>query len=128
MLLRMEKTGHPVYVKLPQTVLDALEAIPEDVRTPYYFWSGTSTLRSACRNANRFLERLGEAAQVAGARPHRFRDTFAVNLLLSGASVYTLQKLLGHKSVLTTERAYAPWVREMQGQLDAATEKLVFAV
>jgi integrase len=35
--------------------------------------------------------------------------------------------LLGHTSIKTTEKHYAPWVRDFQRQLDAATAKLKFA-
>lgn len=35
-------------------------------------------------------------------------------------------RLLGHTSIRTTEKHYAPWVESMQQRLDAATAKLDF--
>jgi site-specific recombinase XerD len=56
---------------------------------------------------------------VAG-HPHRFRDTFSVGLLEKGEDLRTVLLLLGHKSIKTTERHYAPYVRSFQAILDAA--------
>ncbi len=56
---------------------------------------------------------LGLRAGVLRAHPHRFRDTFAVDLLLKGASPYDVAKLLGD-TVDTVERHYAPFVRELR--------------
>jgi integrase/recombinase XerD len=47
---------------------------------------------------------LFELAKVEGAHPHRFRDTFAVELLLSGVPIERVSVLLGHQSVRITER------------------------
>ena len=41
---------------------------------------------------------------VASCHPHRFRDTFAVSLLLKGVSLDSVSKLLGHSSIKITER------------------------
>ena len=51
---------------------------------------------------------FAKAKQRAGiAKPggmHLLRHTFATNLLHAGVDVYTLQRLLGHRSLRTTER------------------------
>jgi len=56
---------------------------------------------------------LGRRAGVLDAHPHRFRDTFAVDLLTRGASPYDVAKLLGD-TVETIEKHYAPFVRELR--------------
>jgi integrase len=56
---------------------------------------------------------LGRRAGVLEAHPHRFRDTFAVDLLSRGASPYDVAKLLGD-TVDTVEKHYAPFVRELR--------------
>jgi integrase len=56
---------------------------------------------------------LGRRAGVLDAHPHRFRDTFAVDLLSRGASPYDVAKLLGD-TVDTVEKHYAPFVRELR--------------
>jgi len=50
---------------------------------------------------------------------HRFRDAFAVQLLLEGVPMERVSVLLGHSSIRVTERHYAPWVRARQEQLEA---------
>ena len=39
---------------------------------------------------------------------HDLRRTFGYNLIKQGKPIYEVSKLLGHSSVITTERYYAP--------------------
>ena len=50
------------------------------------------------------VRRLG----IKDARFHDLRRTFGLNLIKQGMSIYKVSKLLGHKSVSTTEQHYAP--------------------
>jgi integrase len=56
---------------------------------------------------------LGRRAGVSNVHPHRFRDTFAVDLLLRGASPYDVAKMLGD-TIETVEKHYMPFVRELR--------------
>lgn len=56
---------------------------------------------------------IGRRAGVPNAHPHRFRDTFAVDMLARGASPYDVAKLLGD-TVDTVEKHYAPFVKELR--------------
>lgn len=52
-----------------------------------------------------------------GQRPphsHMFRDTFAINNILAGMEVLEVSRMLGHSSVLITQRYYLPWILQMQ--------------
>ena len=83
LLLHTEKTGVHVYCVLPELVIQAIDAAPRSSEG-YFFWTGNSTIRSAKGKWQRRLRRLFQIAAVRGGRAHRFRDTFAVELLLAG--------------------------------------------
>jgi integrase len=57
------------------------------------------------------IKALGQRAGVNNAYPHRFRDTFAVDMLLKGATPYEVAQYLGD-AVGTIEKYYASWVKE----------------
>jgi len=50
------------------------------------------------------VRQWGEAAGVAGVSAHRLRHTFATRLINLGVPVTTLQRLLGHRDLGTTQR------------------------
>jgi len=45
---------------------------------------------------------------IGDIRFHDLRRTFGYNLIRQGRPIYEVSKLLGHSSVTTTERHYAP--------------------
>jgi len=124
MLLRIMKTGRKQYSRLGKPATDALAALPAGGE--YFFWNGASALKTAIGLARRTIERVMARAGIAHGHPHRFRDTFSVRLLEKGEQLRTVQLLLGHNSIKTTEKHYAPWVDSFQVTLDAATAKLDF--
>ena len=52
-----------------------------------------------------------------------FRDTFAVEMLLAGVPIEEVSMLLGHASIKTTEKHYAPWVLARQEKLENSVRK-----
>lgn len=117
LFLYTAKTGTPVNTILPDFVLEALEASPK-VTDVHFFWNGTDKLDTIVGSWRKRLAKLFELAEVAKGHAHRFRDTFAVELLLAGVPIERVSVLLGHQSVRITERHYSPWVRARQEQLE----------
>ncbi|MHB8485076.1 MAG: tyrosine-type recombinase/integrase [Candidatus Acidiferrales bacterium] len=118
LFLYTQKTGVPVNTIPPEFVLAALEETPR-VTEKFFFWSGTGKLESIVRSWQTRLRRLFKLANVPNGHAHRFRDTFAVDLLFAGVPIERVSILLGHQSVRITEKHYAPWVRSRQDQLEA---------
>jgi integrase/recombinase XerD len=118
------KTGEPLYIPIPKDVaeelLEALNGNPV-----YVFWNKQKTDSSEYRQATRVGEQIKEVFDAAGVSSkghmisHRLRATFAVDLLTKGVPLEHVSKLLGHKSVTTTEKHYAKWVKGRQDRLDS---------
>lgn len=87
------KTGTPVCVPLPPAVLKALRAIDTN-GNGVFFSTGDAKPETARANWSRYLDALFRLAGIEGGHSHRFRDTFAVELLLAGASIETVSMLL----------------------------------
>ena len=113
--LRRGKSGELVQVDLPEPVVDALEGLPVEGR--HYFWTGKSAPVTAAKLWRRRLGAVAANAKVDNFRSHRLRDTFAVGLLLAGVSMEDVSVLLGHSSIRTTERFYAPWNKSRRDRL-----------
>lgn len=144
--LYTQKTGTHVHCPLPDFVVRELDAIPRKSER-YWFWTGNCKLQTAVtdwqgRLAVLFSDRVSKRksqpkqmelpgmkpikaveskpkAKVQDGHAHRFRDTFAVELLLAGVPLERVSILLGHQSVKITEKHYSPWIRERQEQAEA---------
>jgi integrase len=126
LFLFTQKTGQPVSTVLPPFVLKILDATPK-ASDDRYFWSCKGSLKTAVK---RWQEKVRKVFDLAGVYSgdghlvsHRLRDTFSVELLLSGVPLERVSVLLGHSSVRITERHYNPWVRSRQEQLEADVRK-----
>lgn len=71
---------------------------------------------------SREIRKVFKKAGIKGADIKTLRHTFASHLVMNGADLYTVQKLLGHSSVKTTER-YAHLAPDF---LHTAVDKLKF--
>jgi integrase len=64
---------------------------------------------------------VGKRAGVINARPHRFRDTLAVDMLCKGASPYDVAKTLGD-TIETIEKHYLPFVKALRDRVRGILE------
>jgi len=117
LFLYTSKAGTPVFCPLPPFVIAALEAAREPNRH-FYFWTGTAKKQTATGDWQGKLQDLFRQANIDHGHAHRFRDTFAIELLLAGVPLDRVSILLGHSSIRITERHYSPWVRSRQEQLE----------
>lgn len=118
LMVYTQKTGVPVNSVLPDFVIKCLEATPS-VMGKHLFWAGMGNLEVIVGSWQKRLRKLFRLAGVSGGHAHRFRDTFAVELLLSGVPLERVSILLGHQSVRVTERYYAAWTDSRQRQVEA---------
>lgn len=116
--LYTQKTGTLVYIPLPEFVVKELESIPP-MSDAYWFWSGNGKLATQVADWQGRLQRLEDFTDVPNIHAHRFRDTFAVELLLASVPIERVAVLLGHASIKVTEKHYAPWIRARQEQAEA---------
>lgn len=70
------------------------------------------------------LSSVFKAANAQNGHSHCFRDTIAVSLLASGASMPDVSVLSAHRSIQITQKHYAPWDRMRQDALDRALAKV----
>lgn len=113
--MRRAKSGELVICELPWPVAGELANWGQDQR--HFFWTGRSNPGTVSNYWRQRLAQIAEKAGVHDFRTHRLRDTFAVELLLADVSIEDVSVLLGHSSVQTTERYYAPWDRSRRDRL-----------
>jgi integrase/recombinase XerD len=118
-LRRRIKTGVLVNNKIPTAIAVELLTVPNS-NPKYFFWSGKGTEKSIAGKFSNDLKEVFIKAGIADGHPHRFRDTAAVELLKLNVDIRKVSKFLGHKSVTTTERYYAPWNKAQQDIMDDA--------
>jgi site-specific recombinase XerD len=121
------KTNAEVFIPLPPAVAKMLRAHVND-HPDYFFWNpGRMKKTSIICQFGDWLRLVFDKAGVRHGQQqmlsHRFRHTFAVELLLAGVRIEQVSKLLGHTTVRTTERYYSAWVQERQKKLEAEVKQ-----
>jgi integrase/recombinase XerD len=115
------KTGTHISVPIPTHV--AKEVLAACDHPVYLLWQNTKdgTGRQAGHSTSIAISKIFERAGLntgGHMKSHRLRDTFAVDLLRHGVPIEDVSKMLGHRSIATTEKHYSPWVQARQDRLD----------
>lgn len=125
--LTTQKTGmrieNRVIPDLVAAELASLSADREDFKKEFFFWpKSISNLRSLISTweiyfgkLNSFLNLRDDLGERILFHSHLLRHTFAVQHLLQGMPLDEVSRLLTHENIATTERYYAPWVKERLG-------------
>src|SRR6266511_712155 len=93
--LTKTKNNEPRILPINAQLADVLRRIPRHVESPYVFCDRDG--RSYDRVDNGF-RRAGKRAGIVDVRFHDLRHTFASQLIMRGANLRSVQKLLGHKT------------------------------
>jgi integrase len=103
-------------------VSERLRVLPND-HPDYFFWNPIRTKKTSI--VCEFAVLLRKVFDKAGVRhskeemlSHRFRHTFAVEMLLAGVPIERVSILLGHRTQRTTEKYYSAWVKERKQRLE----------
>jgi integrase/recombinase XerD len=108
---KMQKSRYTHTVRVPlddnRKLLADLRALPaSDEKDQYFFYDGFSEMMSVTEHWRHQMRIVFARAGVVGGHPHRFRDTFAMNLRRRGVAIDVISQLLGHRDVRVTQRAY----------------------
>lgn len=121
LFLPITKNGHARSVILNSKAKEVLaELTKEKKNSEYVFPSRSGSRKGHIQDLRKPFHRVCEAANIEGLRIHDLRHSFATIAVMGGASLYDIQKLLGHSDISMTQR-YAHMVDD---SLQRATDNV----
>jgi site-specific recombinase XerD len=100
---RLVPIGEPAQRAVERYLAKARPALGKDPSEPALFLSKSGRRLSPSDVRRRLAAWLRNAGLAAGLSPHALRHSFATHLLEGGADLRSIQELLGHASVSTTQ-------------------------
>jgi integrase len=97
------KTGKDRLVPLPNHAIEILESQKNKMVNKIYVFPCKNGKKQHPDYIYRALNKAAKKLNLPG-RIHMFRHTYASNLVMKGASLYDVQKLLGHSDIKSTEK------------------------
>jgi hypothetical protein len=92
------KPANLVNNNIPKKVALELLAVPNDNST-YFVWTGVGDERTMAGKFSKSCRPCLPRRKTPDGHPHRFRDTYVVELLKAGVDIRAVQKALGHSSL-----------------------------
>lgn len=100
--VRDSKSGEGRHIPINANLLQILRSLPRRLDNPYVFCGRKAGERVTDKPKN--WEKWLAAANIQNFHWHDLRHTFASRLVMKGANLYDVQKLLGHKTIEMTMR------------------------
>ena len=100
---RLLPVGEPARQAVEVYLAKGRPSLVDDPAENALFLSRNGRRLSPSDVTRRLAIRVREAASTGGVSPHALRHSFATHLLEGGADLRTIQELLGHSSISTTQ-------------------------
>ena len=96
------KTEYHRFVPMTQTLRKALEQAQTHAKQEYVVEVGREKSRTSKDFLTAYYKKIAQKAELPSFL-HKLRHTFASQLVQNGVELYTVSKLLGHRSITMTE-------------------------